>query len=78
VAWRLPKAPRRTVVFGGDGSVSGTQRGGLWWRTIEGAQVPPPLVLAEQAQDWAEQAAQLMALYRRRFGDLEGGRAQEG
>ena len=78
MAWRQPKASRRTGVCAATGLALGLSEGWLRWRTVEGAQVPPPLVLAEQAQDWAEQAEQLMALYRRRFGDLEGGRAQEG
>jgi Uma2 family endonuclease len=69
----------------------GIREGWLRWLTEEGAVVPTPLELAEQekqratqaeqratqAEQRATQAEQLVAMYRRRFGDLEGRPEQE-
>jgi Uma2 family endonuclease len=55
----------------------GLREGWLRWLTVEGAVLPTPLELAEQEKQRAEQAEQLVAMYRRRFGDLEGRIEQE-
>ena len=55
----------------------GIRAGWLRWLTVEGAVVPTPLELAEQEKRRAEQAEQLVAMYRRHFGDLGGRREQE-
>ena len=80
----------RKIYSAATGLYLGIREGWLRWLTVEGAVVPTPLELAEQEKLRAEQAEQraeqaeqrlageqLVAMYRRRFGDLEGGREQE-
>ena len=81
----------RQIYSATTGLYLGIREGWLRWLTVEGAVVPTPLELAEQAKQraeqakqraeqakqQAEQAEQLVAMYRRRFGDLGGGREEE-
>ncbi len=73
----------RKIYSTATGLYLGIREGWLRWLTVEGAVVPTPLELAEQAKQQAEQekhraeqAEQLVAMYRRRFGDL-GGRIEQ-
>ena len=67
----------RTISSAATGLSLSIRAGWLRWLTVAGAVVPTPLALAEQAKHRAEQAEQLMAMYRRRCGDLGGRREQE-